>query len=195
VENNPKQHGIDEYAARLIRHKAYQLIGTAGFTASDREDLEQEMVIDLIMRLPKFDENKATHKTFVARIIERKISKIIRHRKQEIRDYRREGRSLNECIADGDGGTVERGETIAQDEMERRLGNPNLTRQEHLDLVLDLTEVISRLPDHLRRLCDFLQMERVSDAARQMDLPRTTLNDHVRKLRQMFADARLEDYL
>jgi RNA polymerase sigma-70 factor (ECF subfamily) len=194
VENN-QQHGIDEYAARLIRHKAYQLIGTAGFTASDRQDLEQEMVLDLIMRLPKFDENKATHKTFVARIIERKISKLIRHRTQEIRDYRREGRSLNEQIVGDDGAAVERGDTLAHDEVDRRLSKRQLTRQEHLDLVIDMADVISLLPDHLRRLCELLQTDNVSDAARQAGIPRTTINDHVRKLRALFEDAKLGDYL
>ena len=38
--------GIDPYAAGLIRFKTRQLVGQAGFTASDREDIEQELILD-----------------------------------------------------------------------------------------------------------------------------------------------------
>ena len=40
--------GIDDYAVRLIKHKARQLIGSAGFTESDRDDLEQDLMLDLL---------------------------------------------------------------------------------------------------------------------------------------------------
>ncbi len=43
--------GIDKYAADLIRHKARQLVGKAGFTEDDRPDLEQELMIDLLGRM------------------------------------------------------------------------------------------------------------------------------------------------
>ena len=49
--------GIDPYAAGLIRFKARQLVGQAGFTASDRNDLEQDLILDLLRRLPKYDPN------------------------------------------------------------------------------------------------------------------------------------------
>ena len=54
-----RYEGIDEYAVRIIKHKARQLVGRAGFTESDREDLEQEMMLDLLRRLPKFDPKRA----------------------------------------------------------------------------------------------------------------------------------------
>ena len=43
--------GIDAYAADLIRHKARQLVGKAGLTENDRQDLEQELMIDLLSRM------------------------------------------------------------------------------------------------------------------------------------------------
>jgi len=195
MDASKKQQGIDEYAARVIRHKARQLVGTAGFTKSDREDLEQEMMLDVLQRLPKFDANKATHKTFVARIIERKISKLLRHQASEMRDYRRESYSLDERIDDGDGSTVARGETIAQEELDRRLGRRKRSDQEEWELAHDVAATLARLPEHLRRLCELLKTGSISEAAREMGVPRTTLNDHVKKLREIFEDAGLRDYL
>jgi len=47
--------GIDEYAVQLIKYKARQLVGRVGFTESDRDDLEQELMLDLLRRLPKYN--------------------------------------------------------------------------------------------------------------------------------------------
>ncbi|MDH4318968.1 MAG: sigma-70 family RNA polymerase sigma factor, partial [Desulfobulbaceae bacterium] len=72
--------GIDKYAADLIRHKARQLVGKAGFTEHDRPDLEQELMIDLLQRMRHFNPAKAKKTTFMARIVERHISTILEAR-------------------------------------------------------------------------------------------------------------------
>lgn len=195
MQTNQKQNEINEYAAKVIRHKARHLVGTAGYTESDRDDLEQEMMLDVITRTPKFDQNKGTHKTFVARIIERKISKLIRHRTSEMRDYRREACSLNERVDDGDGSTVERGDLLSQEDADFRCGRRNRTGAEEMEFLQDMDATLSALPAHLRRLCEYLKTGTISDAAREMGVPRTTLNDHVKKLRAIFEDAGLRDYL
>ena len=51
--------GIDTYAARLIRTKAHQLIGKAGFTENDRQDLQQDLMMDLLQRMRHFNPAKA----------------------------------------------------------------------------------------------------------------------------------------
>ena len=43
---------IDAYAVEIIRYKARQLVGQAGFTVADRDDLEQELILDLLRRCP-----------------------------------------------------------------------------------------------------------------------------------------------
>jgi len=47
---------LEDYAVQLIRHKAWQLVGRAGFTKDDREDIEQDLKLDLLRRLSKFNE-------------------------------------------------------------------------------------------------------------------------------------------
>jgi RNA polymerase sigma-70 factor (ECF subfamily) len=195
MQSNQKQQEVNEYAARVIRHKAKHLVGTAGFTESDRDDLEQEMMLDVITRLPKFDANKGTPKTFVARIIERKISKLIRHRTTDMRDYRREAFSLNESVEDGDGGSIERGDLMSRESVDPVVATDSRTGAEEMAFLMDLETVLAGLPDHLRRLCEILKTGTISDAAREMGIPRTTLHDHVTKLRSLFEDAGLREYL
>src|SRR5208283_5417889 len=98
----------EAYSVQVVRFKAGQLVGKAGLTKSDREDLEQELTLDLMRRAQKYDPKRAGRKTFAARIVERRAATILRGRLSPTRDVRREGPSLNETIAGEDGCQVER---------------------------------------------------------------------------------------
>ena len=71
MRRNKYDEGIDPYAVEIIRFKARQLVGQAGFTVADREDLEQELILDLLRRMPKYDSKRAKRNTFIARMVER----------------------------------------------------------------------------------------------------------------------------
>ena len=114
--------GIDLSAAGLIRFKARQLVGKAGFTASDREDIEQELILDLLRRLPKYDPKRAQRNTFIARVVEHRVATLIAAQKAGIRDYWRCRCSLNDRFEDEDGRSVERAETFDQEDYLLRTG-------------------------------------------------------------------------
>ena len=193
---NSKHASLDDYARETIRHKARQLIGRHGFTRDDYDDLQQEMTLDLLERLPKFDPDKAAHNTFVARVIERKISKIIRHRTQEMRDYRCEACSVNDDIEDGNGGTVERIQTISQDEQDLRTGKHARPESERIALQVDVSLVMSRLSPELRQLAEMLQTHSITEVARELGVPRSTLyGNGIARLRAVFEDKGMRQYL
>ena len=98
---------IGEYGEWLIRHKARQLVGREGFTESDREDLEQELRTDLLLRLPKYDAERASRKTYIARLVDHKVATIIEARRAAKRDWRRVC-SLDEELTNGEGQPVDR---------------------------------------------------------------------------------------
>lgn len=196
MQANRKQYELSDYAFELIYHKARQLVGKAGFTWDDVEDIEQELTLDLLERLAKFDPAKATYNTFVARIVERKISKLIRHRMQEMRDYRREDGSLNDPIDNGCGETSERLQTISQDEHDRRIGRHIRPAANRMDLQIDVWQVLAELPQELRRAGELLMTLSVAQAARALGIPRSTFYDaYLAKLRRVFEDHGLRDYL
>ena len=196
MDANKKQKGLSDYAAETIRHKARQLIGKVGFTKDDINDLMQEMMLDLLERLPKFDPNKAAHSTFIARVIERKISKLIRHRMQEKRDYRREACSVNETIEDGNGGTVERAQTMSQDEHDLRTGKHSRPEEARIDMRLDVSFVISKLPADLKPLAERLMTHSITEVAREIGMPRSTFYETgIARLREIFEDKGLREYL
>src|SRR5262245_46018624 len=72
-EENPMNTAFDitltDYAKTFIRLKARRLIGHYGFTQSDRDDIERELMLDLLARLVHFDTEKGRLVTFVRVVV------------------------------------------------------------------------------------------------------------------------------
>lgn len=190
-----RYQGIDDYAVRIIRYKARQLVGRVGFTESDRQDLEQEMVFDLLRRLPKFKPERAQRNTFIARVVEHKIATIIEAQKAGMRDYRLCSCSLNDRFENEEGGSVERIDTINQDDYLQRTGKLSRPISDLRGLSIDVRSAVEKLPPELRELCKRLQVESVTDISRDTGIPRGTIYESIKKLRALFEDAGLKDYL
>lgn len=79
-----------------------------GFSESDIADIEQDLRFGLWERLGNFDPERAKFTTFVRRVVEKKVAKILRDRVAEKRDFRRNGRSLSETRDEG-------AQTVAQE--------------------------------------------------------------------------------
>jgi RNA polymerase sigma-70 factor (ECF subfamily) len=193
---NTKQRILDGYARDVIRHKARQLIGKYGFTRDDYDDLQQEMMLDLLRRLGKYDPSRAGLSTFVARIVDRKVSTLIRHQRQEKRDYRRPVCSLDAQVEDQDGQARGLDEVLSQDAFDDEVARHDRPSAERLDLRLDLSLVLDELPDDLRQLALRLQTRTVAEIARELGVPRSTLYEKgIARLRKIFEDKGLREYL
>ena len=193
---NAKQGVLNGYAREVIRHKARQLIGKYGFTRDDYEDLQQEMTLDLLRRLGKYDPEKAGLTTFVARVVDRRISTLIRHQKQEKRDYRCQACSLNAPVENGTGEAFNMDEILSQDDFDQQVGRHDGPQSERLDLRLDLSQAMAELPDDLRQLAVRLQTKTVAEIARELGVPRSSLYDKgISRLRKLFEDKGLREYL
>jgi len=187
---NAQPH-LSEYASKLVKHKAKQLIGRFGFTRSDRADIEQDLILHLLQQMRRFDPKRGSENTFVSRIVNRKVASIIRHRCAEQRDFSRVDWSLNEPAQDEDGNPTERGQTL-DTHADRRLGG---NAEPPMDLMLDLRRVVETLDDELRRVWDALLARSVSGAARRLGLSRCAVYARVARIREHFAAAGLDVYL
>jgi len=194
VFNDDFEKKIDRFTRGIVRRKIAQLIGRAGFAKQDREDLEQELTLRVLQSLPSFDPAQAHRNVFTTTVVERFVDNILRHRGAEKRDYRRIS-SLNVMIDIEDEGSVELGETVSQRELHSRTGRHPRSNEELAQLAHDVADVMATLPNDLRDLVELLEIKTVSEAARAMGVPRTTLNESVRRLRRRFESAGLKDYL
>ena len=161
----------------------------------DREDIEQELHLKLLKHLASYDPQKGRRQAFVTVIVKRQAANLLRAKWALKRDHRGV-RSLSMELAKNDEeGPVELADTISQRHLGARLGRA--TREEHelADLAMDVRDVIAGLPPELGELAQRLKTDSLSQIARDLGVPRTTLADRVRKLRRCFEQAGLRDYL
>jgi RNA polymerase sigma-70 factor (ECF subfamily) len=183
------------HAENLIRHKARQLVGTYGFTEADRDDLEQELRVDLMRRLGKFNPAKAKLSTFTARVVEHCIATIIEARKAAKRDYRECDCSFNEPLTFEDGDDGELGDTIACETYMRRLSPASAGHVTRRDMSIDVASVLALLPQEQQRLCALLREHTVLEISDICQIPRGTIYDRIKEIRIVFEDAALGDYV
>jgi len=197
VDTNERIHDFDDFALDMVNIKATQLVGKAGFTLNDIEDIKQEMILDLLERLAKYDPSKSNFKLFVTCVIDRKGRNLIRHRQMEKRDHRREVCSLNDEINIGiDSDPVPRYSLIDQDDPDIRSGKYRRPAEERNHLRIDIASVLEDLSPELRRAVELLQCMSVTQAAREMGIPRSTFREkHLAQLREFFKAKGLDQYL
>lgn len=187
--------GIEEYAARTVRCTARWMVGRGGFTREDVEDLEQELMTDLLQRLARFDPARAGRQTFIARVVENHAAKLLAARNTTRRAWTRDAVPLDDA-SDTNGGGRHRGCCAAlADDADRRPGAmARRTAFEQVDLRVDVEVVVAGLAPELRTLSERLLTESLSDAARALGVPRSTLYRHMALLRGRFEDAGYGDF-
>ena len=187
-----QQLGNFEYG--IIKRKVRQIIGRAGYTKQDRKDLEHELITRLLQGLKLFDPSVAHRKSFVTAVVERAVANILRDAKAEKRQHDRVT-SLHLLIEVTEDGPTELGETMTMREFNCRRCRDPRSEEELAQLTFDLGEFLATLPEELRDLAERLKTQSIAAIAREVGVPRTTLNDTVRHLRQRFEQAGLRDYL
>lgn len=192
--NDDFNEKIDRFTRGIVRRKVKQLIGRAGFTKQDREDLEQDIFVRVLQSLPAFDPERAHQNAFITTVIERYVANILRNKQAAKRDHRRVC-SLNVMIQVTEEGPTELAQTIGERELDARLGRQRRTDEELVELAIDLADVTAAFPESWRTLLELRKTLTMSEAATEMDVPRTTLNNWMRHIRKRFEKAGMRDYL
>lgn len=182
----------DPYFRRLVVCQARKLLGKAGLNESDIDDLVQDIWLDLVQRMPGFDPRRSQHQTFCSRLVDHKASNVLRDRRAKRRDSRR-CRSLNIPLTDGE--DRDHADLLASDVHSGRTGCVCRSDEEHADLATDIANIMAKMPAELRDLCQRLQNQPLTAIAQEVGIPRTTLQESIKKIRRYFDDAGMQDYL
>jgi RNA polymerase sigma factor (sigma-70 family) len=174
---------LDDFARDLIRKKAARLVGRAGLTRSDREDLEQELALRLLQRWPAFRPDKGRRATFVRLVVDHAAADLVRRRRAKKRGPARLA-SLDALARTRDDGLAELARALG--------GTPGPEGRE--DLRIDVAGALARLPPDLRAAAEALMAWSFAEAARQLGLAPSTLRDRARRVREVFEQAGLQDY-
>ena len=186
---------INSFAARLIRRKARELSLRPGFSATDRDEIEQQLRMVLLKRLDKFDPAVAHYNAFVTTVVERYTATILEHGRAESRSHRRYGGSLNQMVDDGDGNQIEMGATIHEGQHCVRTGARFRSTEELSEMAADVATILSDLPPRIADICERLKRDSISVVARDLGIPRSTLRDMLNTVRSRFESGNMREYL
>ncbi len=166
---------LNDYILKHIDFKAHQLLDKPGFTADDLEDIKQELILALWQSLPKYDPARASYNTYMIRVVEGQICKLLRYPKIKKRDYRQEGGSLHEEVPHAPEEGALRVNTIKQNDLDRHRGVSRRSEVQLQDLRVDLNLALADLPADLRRVAELLKFQSFEQAAAQLQISRSTL--------------------
>ena len=186
---------FDEFTSRFIRGKVRKLIGTAGFTESDRPDLIQEFALDLIERRKKFNPKTANWEAFVVVVCENRFATILEHRRAAMRFCSREAGSLNRPVKHGTERGIDIGDTIADSQQELRTGRRRRPHEEASDLARDVAYVLDHLTPHFREVCERMKHDSKASVARDLCMSQGAFYNLLERIRTRFEKAGLRDYL
>ena len=141
-----------------------------------------------------FDPKRAHWHVFVTTVVNRCAANLLRDQRALKRDSDRLD-SLHCKVPVPGEAPVELGDCLDTTEKNRHRGQAPRDQLEQESLAVDVTSLLETLNDDDRDLARRLSETSISQAARELGVPRTTLNDAVRRLRQRFEDAALRDWL
>ena len=190
-----KGRKIDTFTQGFVRKAARQLAGKHGFRESDRDEIEQRLYLKLAARMDQADPDDPKWKAFVAKTVRRHIASMIRDNRAQKRDHRKTC-ALHMVVDVDEDGPITLAETLSEQECKSRRGWCFRSGVELADLAMDLASWVEELPDpRHREFCERLKHDSIAQVARDMGIPRTTLNAWLRKLRERFEERGLKDYL
>lgn len=184
-----------DYAVYLIGYKVRKLVGLWRLSDEDREDIEQELILQVLQKLSRFDSNRGATKTFINCILDNRIRQILDKRKSLKSGFGKRTVSLDECFEDKNGCVTSRADVIDREEYLLSAGILRRPIIDECELRMDIEQIISELTPELRELCKRLQKQTVTEISEEMGVPRHSLYPSIRKLRCIFEGAGLKDYL
>lgn len=193
MELRNRYRGVHPYAVRLVRYHARRLAGTHPFSRADTQDLEQELMLDLLRRLPRFDPRKASFETFVTRLIEHRSAGLLEAARAEKRGARVGHVSLDRPVGDTDDEEQALLRDVIADDAGLWSSHP-LPKSEQAELAADLRRGMRRLPPELAALAASLSVDSVTEVSRKSGRPRATVYDAIKSIRAAFEEQGLRAY-
>ena len=173
VPTHSTNNAIDNYVLDRIDYRSRRLAIQFGLTDEQREDLSQDMVVEVLAAMAKFDPAQSNRKTFISRVLDNFVKNAIRteiHRRQ---------RECDNPIPLED---ISEGYTPVVNDPRRG----ELSEVEQVDMKMDFEEILSWMPQRLQRICNLLTEYSVAETAEKLGVNRTTIYRHIPEIQEYF---------
>lgn len=193
--SDPSRKELDEEAFQIIRRTALRMIGKAGVTRDESEDIEGDLTLHVLEQLSKFDPTRGRLGPFVTRVVEHKAADILDARHTARRDFRLNVCSLSDTIQTANGEEVPLEDIAREDAVRSQHSVGESSLEEQVTHKVDLERLLAQIPEEHRDLCRRLMSATISEVAAALGVPRTTLYWPLARLRAIFEEKGLREYL
>lgn len=184
----------DPFTRKVIHRRVNQLLRLAEFASDSEDDLTQEFLIRLTDAMKVHCESVGHRNPYIVSVVDRYSATLLEHRRASIR-YSVDGVSLDQSVSEAELGPVLFADTLSQQDQKRRLQIRELEPREHSDLKSDLLAVIKKLSPSDQALLQLLRDQNVTDAAKTLGIPRSTLASRVENIAEILEAEGLREYL
>lgn len=193
MENINRYAGLPARTIRRIRYLANKLTRQNAVPGMEREDYEQDLVLDLLKRIGRHDPTRASLETFAERIIDHRVATITRPCARLLAERRQV--SLDAILApEDDQQSAHPVSDLAESPM-GSVGDDAADVESRLGLRFDLERFVGSLPPALRMCVDVLRADSISGGAQSAGLHRSTIYERLSRLRAEAAAIGLQEYL
>ena len=183
----------DDDVARIIRIKAKTLARELRAGNQYREDFEQEFWLHYSGVRDHYDPERGRWSTFLDRVFKNKGFNMMAEWRTRKRRSERKARRWDDRTGSDDDDALTLEEVYGDDDHHAETGwGPQPDRQT-VDLRLDVGRVLRGLPADLRELARRLMQQSVSEAAREMKIPRSTLYGKIHRIAKILRAAGVDD--
>ena len=184
--------GLPARTIRRIRFLASKLNRQNAVPGMDREDLEQDLVLDLLQRIGRHDPARASLETFAEHVLDNRVATLtrpcarLRNERQMV--------SIDAPVPsnDSDAGP----DQLPDDNLVTGNGDADPASVENqLSLRLDMERFVANLTPALRLCADIMRNGNVAEGASKAGLHRSTIYERLACLRAEAAALGLHEYL
>lgn len=150
--------GINAIIAKNIKHHAKSIKRSSAFIHEYIEDIEQDLLLDCLPCLAKYDERSEHYKAYVSQLIQSRAANL---RKK----YLCKKRAIDFVDSDA-------------------LGEEDKSFEHNFAARIDVNAAIAKSPSEQQEICKLLMEHNfnISEVSRRMGIPRSTLHDTLKKL-------------
>jgi RNA polymerase sigma-70 factor, ECF subfamily len=178
----------------LVRTKVRKLVGIRRADSADGEDLEQDLLLAVLTRLPGFDSSRANLRTYVDRIIDTARIDQLRARYAAKRNPSREEGSLDDVVLH-EGTAYRRSDLVDAESQQFAFGRRRRSQSRLEDLRIDVNQALADMPACDHDVCEEAKTNGPVEAARNLGLSRGTIRRRLDRVRERLRDLRLDEYL
>ena len=183
-----------DFANRVIRRIATRMIGTAGLVEADFPDLQQDLWLELLTRLPKYRAERGSPRAFITLVVRNRRASIMAERLARKRNGGKPCLSLDAEQDDAEGNPVPFHETLSVDDYLARTRGVPRTQEDIGDLGLDVRALVGSLQPRDRVVCLLLIDQDVTNVASTVGMPRRSLRDVISRFRHDAEERGLKEY-